>query len=246
MTRFVVAVGSNLGSRLALVRAAAGRLHAMEDLTLEAVARPRRSVALVAPGDPPGPDFLNGAFDVSTSASPETLLDRLLELEVELGRARHRRWAARTLDLDLLVHEGEPVDSPRLRLPHPELEARSFARAALVDLGWRPSAPEAPPLAPPPTVERSPGALLVRALDGADALALALTSGLPTGPYQPVEVSTPAAFVAAAAERGAGAAVVFELAAGGVRGALAPTADPPRAWTLERLGADECRLRRAE
>ncbi|MCB9631997.1 MAG: 2-amino-4-hydroxy-6-hydroxymethyldihydropteridine diphosphokinase [Sandaracinus sp.] len=135
----VVGAGSNLGSRFALLRSAARRLDGL-GVRVERIARFVATPALVLPGAPPGPDFVNTAFRVSWSGAPEALLDRLLRVERELGRVREERWGARTLDLDItrLVCEVgtspfENDDGVRSVVPHPSrARRRSFALVALV------------------------------------------------------------------------------------------------------------------
>lgn len=66
-----------------------------------------------------------------TSAwAPEALLEALLAVEAAYGRLRFddpaRRYAPRTLDLDLLAVDGERRDTDRLRLPHPAVGERDF------------------------------------------------------------------------------------------------------------------------
>jgi 2-amino-4-hydroxy-6-hydroxymethyldihydropteridine diphosphokinase len=80
------------------------------------------------------PAFLNGAVEVETSMQPRELLDRLLEIERELGRVRDVRWGPRTVDLDLLVYGDLLIDEPGLHVPHPRLHERRFALEPLSEL----------------------------------------------------------------------------------------------------------------
>ena len=81
------------------------------------------------------PRFLNAAVAIDTSLAPEALLDALLDVERELGRAREGpRYGPRTVDLDLLLVEGVTVDEPGLTLPHPRLHERAFALEPLAEL----------------------------------------------------------------------------------------------------------------
>jgi len=70
--------------------------------------------------------YLNGAALLQTSLAPHELLALLQELETQLGRTREERWGARTIDLDLLLHEQEVIDSPVLVVPHPRMAWRRF------------------------------------------------------------------------------------------------------------------------
>jgi 2-amino-4-hydroxy-6-hydroxymethyldihydropteridine diphosphokinase len=87
-------------------------------------------------GYPDQPRFLNSAVALETSLTARGLLDRLLEIERRLGRARRReeRFGPRTIDLDLLLFGSETVDEPGLTVPHPRLAERRFALEPLHEL----------------------------------------------------------------------------------------------------------------
>jgi 2-amino-4-hydroxy-6-hydroxymethyldihydropteridine diphosphokinase len=83
------------------------------------------------------PKFLNAVAEVrSDNLSPRELLDRLLEIERELGRDRttEERWGPRTIDLDLLLYGDEVIDEPGLTVPHPRLAERRFVLEPLHEL----------------------------------------------------------------------------------------------------------------
>lgn len=92
-------------------------------------------------GGPPGqPDYLNAVVALMPVCSePERLLAGLLEIEREQGRVRRERWAARTIDLDLLSWGSRVVVSETLILPHPRMMQRAFVLAPLCELypAWR-------------------------------------------------------------------------------------------------------------
>ncbi len=78
-------------------------------------------------GGPSGQQaFLNGAVRFDTDLSPEELLDVLQSVEGRLGRVRGQRWAARPIDLDLLLYGEETIHTPRLTVPHPRMAFRRF------------------------------------------------------------------------------------------------------------------------
>ena len=85
------------------------------------------------------PWFVNGVAAVATELPPETLLGRLLALEIRFGRARGARNAARSLDLDLLDYDGRQCATATLVLPHPRLHERRFVLVPLGDIvpDWR-------------------------------------------------------------------------------------------------------------
>ena len=69
-----------------------------------------------------------------TWASPRALLDDLLAIERERGRARPISGAPRTLDLDLVLYGAEQVDEPGLVVPHARFRERLFVLEPLAEL----------------------------------------------------------------------------------------------------------------
>ena len=126
MTLAYVGLGANLGDREGAIRRAAeligaGRLSAISET------------------EPWGledqPLFLNAVAELETDEPPRALLDRLLEVERELGRTRDgARYGPRTIDLDLLLYGDATIDEPGLTVPHPWLHERLFVLEPLAEL----------------------------------------------------------------------------------------------------------------
>ena len=129
--RAYVGIGSNLGDRLAHLRAAVEGLAAAAGVTVVAVS-PVYETAPV--GGPSQPDYLNAVVALDTTLSPRALLEVAQGLERDAHRVRAERWGARTLDVDLLLVGDERVDEPDLEVPHPRLRERGFVLAPLRDL----------------------------------------------------------------------------------------------------------------
>lgn len=130
----VIGLGTNLGDRDATLVAARSALASTEGIALLDAS----PVYETAPIGPPQPDYLNAALLIATGLAPEGVLARCLAIERGLGRERRERWGARTIDLDLLwaddLEGAVRLATPTLTLPHPELEARAFALAPLLDV----------------------------------------------------------------------------------------------------------------
>jgi 2-amino-4-hydroxy-6-hydroxymethyldihydropteridine diphosphokinase len=156
---FLIAVGSNM--RLAgrpLESAVSSILGELEDEnnSLRRVSRFFRTPSFPAGS---GPDYVNAAFSVAFDGSPQALLEALHRIEARYGRERHERWAARTMDLDLIAGGGLvlpdaatltawqdlPLEDQMTRapeqliLPHPRLQDRAFVLVPLNDVApdWR-------------------------------------------------------------------------------------------------------------
>jgi len=88
--------------------------------------------------DPGQPAYVNAVAAVETTFQPVELLTLLHGVETDLGRLRSAPNAPRSLDLDLLDHDGK-VMTEGVTLPHPRLRQRSFVLAPLAEIApeWR-------------------------------------------------------------------------------------------------------------
>lgn len=125
-----VGLGSNVGDRLANLRAAVTALARTDGIE---VAR-TSSVYETDPVGPPQPDFLNAVVEVETSLGPAELLQTLKAIERELGRTPSERWGPREIDLDLLLYGDASSSSDELTVPHPEISRRAFVLVPLAEI----------------------------------------------------------------------------------------------------------------
>ena len=128
----LISFGSNLGDRHALI-AEAARLVAAADYVHDL--RASRLFETPPIGGPSGQEpFLNAVAAFETPASARQILERLQQIELELGRQRRQRWGARAIDLDVVLH-GELVGGGTgLIVPHPRYTARQFVLQPACDV----------------------------------------------------------------------------------------------------------------
>ncbi len=131
MNTAYVALGANLGNPAATVRAA---FAALANLPESRVVRTSSLYRTAPVGITEQPEFINAVAELQTTLAPEALLDALLEIEQRFGRVRAERNGPRTLDLDVLLYENQPVNLPRLTLPHPRLHLRAFVLYPLAEI----------------------------------------------------------------------------------------------------------------
>jgi 2-amino-4-hydroxy-6-hydroxymethyldihydropteridine diphosphokinase len=83
-----------------------------------------------------GEDFLNICIALDTGATPETILDRLLEIESSMGRKRREEagYVSRNIDIDILYYGQEVVENEDLVIPHPQMQERRFVLKPLSDI----------------------------------------------------------------------------------------------------------------
>ncbi len=129
MTRIYLALGSNLGDRLANLRAA------VADLNERGIAVTARSSVWETPPVPAGqPPFLNAAVAAETALDPPSLLRELKAIEHALGRRPGPHWGPRPIDLDILFYGDQHIETAELTVPHPRIAERAFVLAPLSDI----------------------------------------------------------------------------------------------------------------
>ncbi|MDR1162330.1 MAG: 2-amino-4-hydroxy-6-hydroxymethyldihydropteridine diphosphokinase [Candidatus Accumulibacter sp.] len=131
MTLAHVALGANLGDPVAQIVKALDALAGLRESRLLRASSLYRTAPVGIRGQP---DFINAVSALETRLEPLEMLEELFLLEARFGRRRDYRHAPRTLDLDLLLHGGCSVDTPRLQLPHPRMHLRAFVLAPLVEI----------------------------------------------------------------------------------------------------------------
>ena len=134
MPRVGIALGSNLGERLANLRAARDLLVRLDRPGGGHLQAPIYQTAPVL--CPPGsPDFYNTVVEIDYEGTPAELLEQTQRIEVELGRAATpTRNAPRVVDVDLLYFGDTILESGDLVLPHPRLTRRRFVLQPLADI----------------------------------------------------------------------------------------------------------------
>ena len=126
-----LALGSNLGDRLAFLQGAVTALAATRGVVVTRMSR----VYETAPVGPPAQgQYLNAVVAVDTALGAADLLAVAQRLEVEAGRVPGERWGPRPLDVDVLLVGEERVDSVQLTVPHPRMWERGFVLAPLADV----------------------------------------------------------------------------------------------------------------
>jgi 2-amino-4-hydroxy-6-hydroxymethyldihydropteridine diphosphokinase len=127
----VLSVGSNLDDRLAHLQSVLDRLDGF-GAEVPAVS----PVYQTAPwGGVEQDDYLNAVLIATGQAlDPLGWLRLGQECERAAGRVRERRWGPRTLDVDIVDVDGEPLDNAELRLPHPRAHERAFVLVPWLDV----------------------------------------------------------------------------------------------------------------
>lgn len=121
MTRYAIGLGSNIGDRAGHLQAAVGEIESLGEV--RGVSGLYETAAIGGPEQDP---YLNAVVVVESRLSPEDLLGQLHSIESAHDRIRDVRWGPRTLDLDIIAMDGDPVSTDELQIPHPRAAERRF------------------------------------------------------------------------------------------------------------------------
>ncbi len=129
-----IALGSNLGDRLANLTAARAELSELPGVESPLLA------SAVYETDPVDCEasagkFLNAVMEIGYAGEATELLQALRGIEAAHGRpSAHARNTSRTLDLDFLYFGDVTLSTSELRLPHPRMHARRFVLEPLAEI----------------------------------------------------------------------------------------------------------------
>ena len=126
-----VALGSNLGDRQSTLKKARLAIGAIRGTRIIAESTIEETEPV---GPVPQPRYLNQMIAVETTLAPRAFLSALQRIERAAGRVRSVRWGPRTLDLDIVLIEGQEFSDEALTVPHLELPKRDFWQRELDEL----------------------------------------------------------------------------------------------------------------
>ncbi|MFP3947927.1 MAG: 2-amino-4-hydroxy-6-hydroxymethyldihydropteridine diphosphokinase [Longimicrobiales bacterium] len=130
-TEVLVALGSNLGDRMAYLREAVQAMAGVMTIT---------DVSSVVEGRAEGlpeeeaPDFLNAVLRGRTDLGPGELLEACHAAEADAGRPPDRPAESRTLDVDILFFGDRVFRKEDLQVPHPRWKQRGFVLRPLLEV----------------------------------------------------------------------------------------------------------------
>lgn len=125
-----LSLGSNLGDRVANLRQA---IHQLDGLgVVQAVSSFYETEPVEVMQEQPW--FLNCIVALETELDPRELLDRILALELTMGRRRIEPKGPRTIDIDIVLFGDAVINSPELTVPHPGMQQRRFVLEPLAEI----------------------------------------------------------------------------------------------------------------
>ena len=134
--QIILALGSNEGNRLTNIQNAIERIH-NEVGTVVKVSKLYETPAWGFDSEP----FFNCALVMNSVLSAEIILEKVLNLETQLGRIRSdsKRYQSRVIDIDVIAYNEDIIKTENLQVPHPLMQERLFVLIPMRDLNldWR-------------------------------------------------------------------------------------------------------------
>lgn len=130
-TEVYLSLGSNIGDKAFYLRQAIEEISKLEETEIISVS----SLYITKPwGKNDQEDFLNQVICIKTGLSPQDLLKRLQNIEINMGRKRSIKWGPRNIDIDILLYGDEVIHTEELVVPHPYMKQRLFVLVPLEEI----------------------------------------------------------------------------------------------------------------
>jgi 2-amino-4-hydroxy-6-hydroxymethyldihydropteridine diphosphokinase len=123
-------LGSNLGDRQLFLKQAVEYI----ETDIGPVVKASSVYETQSWGKTDAPDYLNQVVMLETDLDASVVLQKILNIEITLGRKREEKWGSRTIDIDILFYGQAIINEPGLQIPHPELHKRRFTLEPLAEI----------------------------------------------------------------------------------------------------------------
>ena len=129
-----LSLGSNMGDRVGYVQQATSLLSSNPSIQLGVTS----SFYETEPWQMNSESwFVNAVIQITTSLSPQELLDECKRIEAQLGRknsANSRVYSDRQIDIDILFYNDNIAKTDNLTIPHPLAHRRCFVLVPMLEI----------------------------------------------------------------------------------------------------------------
>ena len=134
MTLVYLSLGSNKGDKVNFIHQATSLIANSENIKLVRASTLYESEPW---GEKNQPWFVNVGLEVKTTLSPQEFLEKMQNIETQLGRVRGedtKKWSEREIDIDIIFWGNEIINDPNLKVPHPYAHKRAFVLVPFLEL----------------------------------------------------------------------------------------------------------------
>lgn len=128
-----LSLGSNLGDRVGYIQQATSLLSSHPDINIVATS----SFYETEPWEMDSENwFVNAVIQITTTLTPEKLLDECQRIENQLGRKPHNgeKYSDRTIDIDIIFYDKLILNTERLTIPHKHFHKRVFMLVPMLEI----------------------------------------------------------------------------------------------------------------
>ncbi|MEE2700282.1 MAG: 2-amino-4-hydroxy-6-hydroxymethyldihydropteridine diphosphokinase [Bacteroidota bacterium] len=79
-------------------------------------------------------NYLNQVLQIKSEFSAEDVLEKVLQIEDEIGRIRNEKWGERIIDIDILFFNDLIIEKEGICIPHIHLHSRKFVLLPLNEI----------------------------------------------------------------------------------------------------------------
>ena len=79
-------------------------------------------------------NYLNQVLEIKSEFLAEEVLEKVLQIEDEIGRIRNEKWGERIIDIDILLFNDLIVEKEGMCIPHIHLHNRKFVLIPLNEI----------------------------------------------------------------------------------------------------------------
>lgn len=128
-----LSLGSNIGDRVGYIQQATSLLSANPDINIVATSSFYES----EPWKMNSQNwFVNAIIQITTTLTPEDLLNECQRIESQLGRPLNRglEYLDRTIDIDIIFYDNLIINNTRLTIPHKHFHKRAFVLVPMLEI----------------------------------------------------------------------------------------------------------------
>lgn len=128
-----LSLGSNLGDRVGYIQQATSLLAANPDINIVTTS----SFYETEPWQMDSENwFVNAVIQISTTLTPEALLEECQKIENMLGRVENKQktYQDRTIDIDIIFYDNLILNTPNLTIPHRYFHKRVFMLVPMLEI----------------------------------------------------------------------------------------------------------------
>ena len=130
MVTVFLLLGTNLGNRELFLREAITHIEQL----VAPVTKTSAIYETQSWGKTDQPDYLNQVITLQTNLTARDVLNKILDIELLMGRKREEKWGSRIIDIDILFYGDAVINEPGLIVPHLELHNRRFTLEPLAEM----------------------------------------------------------------------------------------------------------------